>query len=884
MIPWTETAAKIWEDFCRRTRENLRGSGADADEVVDDLRRHVEEEIRASKLSVVTEEDMRQILARVGEPAAAETAPQSGKKGALQWMFLIFALVFGILLPAGTLLFEIFTGVSASVLFDPIPTWFQILAAAMVPLTNFWLWLVVYSGQGRWPRLLGWLSGSAAGVAAFYMILYLPFAPFAAMAVIYFGIGLIPLAPYFALLVALLLRSKARRTFRSGQFGRFWPAFGTAFLALALAQAPSFLTFRGLARAASDDSATRRSGVNMLRHFGKEELLLRSCYGMDRFREPTFDVVRWLASGDTPVPADKAREIYFRATGRPFNSVPPPSLYTRAGRLNLLDDDFDFSWDDALGGEAVAGRVKGLSLQSSRLDAIAEPDAAVVYCEWTMEFKNVSPQQREARAQIVLPPDGVVSRLTLWVNGEEREAAFGGRSQTRQAYQQVAVQQRRDPVLVTTCGPDRVLMQCFPVPPNGGTLKVRIGITAPLMLDSPGRGAFQWPEFLERNFKIPQEFKHAVWIESPRKVSCASSTLVAAGDTHKFSLRGNLAEGSLGGVLVDRPAETRAVWTPALADGQLIRQRIEESAQPVASRIVLVIDGSANMKPWADSLADAVRQIPSGTEIALFMADDSASASAAPSRADGQTISSIASRLKHFHFSGGCDNLPALEQGWDLAAAAEHGVVIWIHDAQPVLLSPADSLRQRMERGAKSIPVFDLQLRAGPNRIAEQLDGLRLFKTVLRMGGAPGDGLKHEFDVLEGKIHPLEFIRDCVTNSIAEGPQVSRHIERLWARDEAAQLASARRAGDASKLAAGHQLVTPFSGAVVLETKQQYAQNNLTPAAAETVPIVPEPSTWGLFAVGGAFVFWQISKRRLARTANKSLNSSSTASSSADET
>ena len=79
MIPWTETAAKMWEDFCRRTRENLHGSGADADEVVDDLRRHVEEEIRASKLSVVTEEDMRRILARVGEPAAAETARTPGE-------------------------------------------------------------------------------------------------------------------------------------------------------------------------------------------------------------------------------------------------------------------------------------------------------------------------------------------------------------------------------------------------------------------------------------------------------------------------------------------------------------------------------------------------------------------------------------------------------------------------------------------------------------------------------------------------------------------------------------------------------------------------------------------------------------------------------------
>ena len=33
MTPWTEAAAKVWEDFCRRTRENLRDSGADADEV-----------------------------------------------------------------------------------------------------------------------------------------------------------------------------------------------------------------------------------------------------------------------------------------------------------------------------------------------------------------------------------------------------------------------------------------------------------------------------------------------------------------------------------------------------------------------------------------------------------------------------------------------------------------------------------------------------------------------------------------------------------------------------------------------------------------------------------------------------------------------------------
>src|ERR1041385_943810 len=104
MTPWTETAAKVWEDFCRRTRENLHDSGADTDEVVDDLRCHVEEEIRASKLSIVTEEDIRRILTRIGEPAVTEPAQQPQKKGFLRWSFLVTAFLFGVLLPIGTLL------------------------------------------------------------------------------------------------------------------------------------------------------------------------------------------------------------------------------------------------------------------------------------------------------------------------------------------------------------------------------------------------------------------------------------------------------------------------------------------------------------------------------------------------------------------------------------------------------------------------------------------------------------------------------------------------------------------------------------------------------------------------------------------------------------
>ena len=109
--------------------------------------------------------------------------------------------------------------------------------------------------------------------------------------------------------------------------------------------------------------------------------------------------------------------------------MPAPEVRTARG---VFADLNEWTWDDDHGGDKVGGRIKGLSLHSSRLDTVVtDAGAAWSYTEWTLEFKNVSATEREARAQVLLPPGGVVSRLTLWVNGEEREAAFAGRSQTR---------------------------------------------------------------------------------------------------------------------------------------------------------------------------------------------------------------------------------------------------------------------------------------------------------------------------------------------------------------------------------------------------------------------------------------------------------------------
>ena len=204
----------------------------------------------------------------------------------------------------------------------------------------------------------------------------------------------------------------------------------------------------------------------------------------------------------------QARGVYFRMTGQAWNDQPRPDLHGRTWtRFSNTDDD--------LGGESVGGKLKNLSLQSSRMDVSVDPQSLVTYSEWTLVFQNDGFLNQEARAQIQLPPGGVVSRLTLWINGEPKEAAFGSSGTVRKAYQEVAVIQSRDPVLVTYAGIDRVLMQCFPVP-IGGQMKVRIGFTSPLTPTTDGQSLVALPRFNQANFKDPDS--HAVFVTGSKVI------------------------------------------------------------------------------------------------------------------------------------------------------------------------------------------------------------------------------------------------------------------------------------------------------------------------------------------------------------------------------
>ncbi|HYJ40965.1 MAG TPA: VIT domain-containing protein, partial [Steroidobacteraceae bacterium] len=497
----------------------------------------------------------------------------------------------GFLLPAFTIAFELITRMCAEVLFDPLPSLAHLAAVTAVPLINLKLLLMVKREQ---PVTRGWLfaGAAAAAVGLSYALLFLPVYPFAVIGIIYFGLGLLPFAPLSAGLTALFVTVGAARNAQRPYLRLMICGLLAGFVLVLALDAPTAITRAAVRGSVDADPAVRARSVNLMRNFGNRDLLLRLCYDSSGH---TGGLLGLLVEGALSLQLDDfdrrrltvspgaARELYYRINGVPYNTVAPPFR----GRGWRFADDF--AWDADQGGTVIGGRVNGLSLHSSRIDGSMDADDAVAYVEWTTEFTNTSAMQREARMTLVLPPGGAVSRATLWVNGEEREAAFATRAAARAAYQAVVMRQR-DPLLVTTNGADQVFVQMFPVPP-GGTAKFRIGITAPLTLTNDGRATLALPAIVDRNFSIDAALRHAVWIEGEGSEANADSGFsMIAGENGVVRRRGNFTDQELA-VRRPRISIARNPKAEEIASGTVM-QTIRLEAREPARTFYVVLDGS----------------------------------------------------------------------------------------------------------------------------------------------------------------------------------------------------------------------------------------------------------------------------------------------------
>ena len=527
-------------------------------------------------------------------------------------------------------------------------------------------------------------------------------------------------------------------------------------------------------------------------------------------------------------------------------------------------------------------------MRGSQLHTRIRPQTATSYSEWLLVFGNDSRRIREARIQLLLPPGGVVSRLTLNIEGQEQEAAFAQRKKVVQAYQAV-VAKRRDPVLVTTSGPDRVFVQAFPVLPGGGSMQVRIGITAPLIATGtatgtatgPNKGAerlvLRLPRFQQRNFDVPTEVQHQLRIDAPEVITPARSTTSVTSrkiGSGGYRLRGQLSNAQLDqGWMVELPRDPAqaTVWTHDLGPSTetLIEQRLLTSPVSTPAHIVLVIDSSQSMigqNRLTGTLINGLRGLPRETLLTLLIAGDRVTIPLLEHPLDQQTLIDLGDIINGIRFVGGSDNRPALIQALAIAKrdadansnANANNVVLWLHGQQPVTLgAERQNLPGLGVAGSGSARLFSLALTPGLNRLADALAD-RPGVTRLLPLASPLDELGAQLARWRGELPLFRYHRQKLPAAAADSERVIQRdddVARLWALERVDQLSASDQAEDRQRaiaLASHYQIVTSVSGAVVLENAAQYQQAGLKQVDPRAPALsIPLPTPWSLFLLAG---------------------------------
>ncbi len=599
------------------------------------------------------------------------------------------------------------------------------------------------------------------------------------------------------------------------------------------------------ASAAVEGGAQLKEGLLLLRAVGDDCELLRACYSDHVVLPWYFDLFSAFHSGSSEEEA-RSRETYYRVKGRPFNSVARPpapkrsnspfdgSLYAEVdGELSQrpepLDGEsfYEYNVDRDFAGQTVGGIVRGLSLSKSQIEGWMDADESVAHLTWKMRFHGAA-KGKELRAQILLPPGGVVSKCSLWVNGTRRDAVVGTRESTRSAYT-ASVERGQQPLLVSTAGSGRVLFQSSTGWWNSDA-DLCLDITAPLVLCENDKAALPLPMFTERNFEVPIE--HELLINSPRAVTVALKSLKVQSAQGKTSISGTISNNDLsnglGSLISKRDPFALKLIAPDATDKSLnILQQITTFRMSSNTPLMVVIDGSSTMSDWTNPVCDVLKNIHFPDASIVWASDvpeivvNNVDTSSAPW---GRALD----RLRDSSCLGGQNNAASLFKAIDDAAHRQGANIVWLHGPQPVSFS-GSSLLPLLEAAGTKVHLYEYQFVNGPNEVIKSLDQSDALTQVPHIA-RPTEDLAALFDRLSGAVKSFSIERQNFVGD-ASNLLVTHHpseIVQLYTNGLVAAHLSLKN--DRSKyvaLAEAHGLVTPLTSAVVLEHDSDYNSNGV---------------------------------------------------------
>jgi hypothetical protein len=315
-------------------------------------------------------------------------------------------------------------------------------------------------------------------------------------------------------------------------------------------------------------------------------------------------------------------------------------------------------------------------------------------------------------------------------------------------------------------------------------------------------------------------------------------------------------------ISVDRDIAVSRV-VARLGQNEPIVQQIVRSGAPGTDTLMLVIDGSARLASVGARLIQALAAIPEGLPVGAILASEPLR-SVAPAPWSGEQQARIAALLRQASFFGGQDNAPALAAALLMLETKPNAALVWIHGPQPVNFRDGATRLEQATSRLKQLPQLLLySVEPGPNELLPDAPWAWSARSLPQTGAIDSD-LSDLFTRLSNRTDSIviERAQGQPVDGLTQG---SDHIARLWANHRTLELLrtnpNANRVA-AAALASRYQLVTPVTGAVVLETKQQYDESRLTPASPASVPTVPEPHEWMLILIVCAFLGWLVLRNR----------------------
>jgi hypothetical protein len=765
-------------------------------------------------------------------------------------------LFFGVILPLLTVAFEVTTRYCAQNYFDPFPSSFHVGLFCLIPLSNFLLWLSSRRDLSHFYGPMSLLSGMAMGIGCLYTLMFLPITPGSALYVLTFGFGLLGLAPLLSLPCSWMAgKTVCQLAHKSGTYFDAHQVEHIGHLIVLVmviaVELPSTLTRVNISQVISGDTAQKASSVDWLRRYGNQEVMQRAC--LERSGKAT-DIIGTLYEGVHPIPVDKAREVFYKVTGKAYNSVPIPASFRATIKHNGsmpdsdplnsgVSDEFDLDADVA--GATVSGMARGLSQAGSKFTGKVDSTAAIANIKWTLSFKNTSKYDREVRTKIQLPPGAVISRATLKIGNVERVATIKAREEARALYQ-AAVVERKNPLLVSYTGKDQVLVQCFPVEP-GADVQLSLAIAIPMYVDKDSHATCLLPYIAERNFVVDKDGQaNCEFVSTDSGKTCEVNE--SAGHQY-LSINRDM---SITEVISATGQNTK--------DASIVRT-IGRPQYPRLTKLLVLVDGSLEMKPFLPQIADAL----TGSEDVLMTTPEFVS--------DRLKFIKHPKELATFDAIGGQDDsqlvLEYVRVSGDINAHQKRFecATLWIHGAQPLATDNA-KVKELLNKSANPV-LFDMQVADGPNEILSDLPSAPGLATVIR-SGTVGEDLAYFIDSIRDKSKEVgayqkpEFsltANNHIPQLTVTANQVNEQIEvkdvdiqsaltNIWCGDEIRRMLMAHSADldfRAAELANLHQIVTPISSAIVY-CPDDYRPVKIAPPLKESIRETIRQWQYQLFA------------------------------------